>query len=196
MSAPQETVEPTMSEDPRTLVDTGLAASMANRPQQALRLLMRATEVAPGWALPHFLLGSELAAQGQMPAAEAALAQAVLIDPAMHLARYQLGLLQFSSGRATAALVTWQPLSLQEGLQGLPAFVRGFAAMAHDAFDEAHGHFCAGLEDPEVNAAVAGDIRKVLTELDTLSQPRQAAQPELNPTGHVLVAAYDKNRLH
>lgn len=189
------------AEDPRTLLDMGIAASMASRPAQALRLFERAAAAAPAWALPHFLLGSEYAAQSEVAKAEAALANAVLLDPGMHLARYQLGLLQFSSGRAAAALVTWQPLADQEGLQGLPAFVRGFAALAQDDFADAQHQFQDGLAESGVNAAVAGDIRKVQADVQALLARQSAPAPavqhaEPQPASHVLVAAYDKYRLH
>ncbi|MBA2675085.1 hypothetical protein [Ramlibacter sp.] len=190
------------AEDPRTLLDMGIAASMADRPAQALALFAQAAAAAPTWALPHFLLGSEYAAQSDIGNAEAALANAVLLDPELHIARYQLGLLQFSSGRAAAALVTWQPLSALEGLQGLPAFVRGFAAMAQDDFAGAKQHFHAGLAQADINAAVAGDIRKVLADVEALRVPGVASAPapvqpaEISSTAHVLVSAYDKYKLH
>ena len=186
------------AEDPRTLLDMGIAASMANRPAQALRLFAQAAAAAPAWALPHFLLGSEYAAQSDVAKAETALANAVLLDPELHIARYQLGLLQFSSGRAAAALVTWQPLAGSEGLQGLPAFVRGFAALAQDDFAAAQQCFEEGLAQPDTNAAVAGDIHKVLADLQTLLAPKAEAvqQTQLHPASHVLVAAYDRYKLH
>ncbi|MES2939286.1 MAG: hypothetical protein V4864_16485 [Pseudomonadota bacterium] len=187
------------AEDPRTLLDMGIAASMADRPAQALQLFERAAAAAPAWALPHFLLGSEYAAQNDIAKAETALANAVLLDPELHIARYQLGLLQFSASRAAAALVTWQPLAGQQGLQGLPAFVRGFAAMAQDDFTTAQQHFHDGLAEPDLNTAVAGDIHKVLADLQVLLAPEArppVQQAELQPASHVLVAAYDKYKLH
>ena len=92
------------------MLQAGLAASQANDPQRALQLFAQASAARPASGVPHFLAGSEYAALGQMEQAEAELANAVLLAPAFHIARYQLGLLQFSSGRAATALVTWEPL--------------------------------------------------------------------------------------
>jgi tetratricopeptide (TPR) repeat protein len=158
----------------RSLLDAGIAASQSNDSVRALGLFAQASEALPEWALPHFLIGSEYAAMGQWEKAEAELANAVLLGPDLHLARYQLGLLQFSSGRAAAALVTWQSLVDLPKEPYLSDFVRGFAALARDAFAEAISNFERGLAQPSVNVAVAGDIRKVLEKLQTTATPAQA----------------------
>ena len=183
---------------PEALLEAGLTASQANDVDHALDYFARASAAAPAWAIPHFLIGSEYAAQGQMDKAEAAIANAVLLDPGLHIARYQLGLLQFSSGRAAAALVTWQPIMQLQGEQGLPHFVRGFAALAQDRIDEAKEHFAVGLTVPEVNPAVASDIQKVLTGLAALNQgpTDKAAQSPNESSAHVLVSTYSKYSLH
>ncbi len=182
---------------PQAFLQAGLAASQANEPAQALACFERASAAAPAWAMPQFLIGSEYAALGEMDRAEAAIANAVLLDPTLHIARYQLGLLQYSSGRAAAALVTWQPL-LAENEPGLPDLVRGFAALAQDQLDQARRHFMAGLATTDLNPSVAGDVRKVLAGLantgDDASSDPVPAQPGSTP--HVLLSAYDKYRLH
>ena len=184
--------------NPQALLEAGLAASQANDVGLALDYFERAGDAAPGWAIPHFLIGSEYAAQGQMDKAEAAIANSVLLDPGLHIARYQLGLLQFSSGRAAAALVTWQPIMQLQGEQGLPDFVRGFAALAQDQIDEAKAYFAAGLAVPDVNPAVAGDIQKILGGLAGLGKDPagEPAQSPNEPSAHVLVSSYNKYSLH
>ena len=66
---------------------------------------------------------------------------------------------------------------------GLAEFVRGFSALASDDFDQATRLFEAGLAQPGVNPAVAGDVQKVLAEM-----PR----PEAPAAAHVLVANYGR----
>lgn len=187
-----------ISNDPQALLQAGLTASQANRVAEALTLFQEASIAAPAWAIPHFLIGSEYAAQGDMEKAEAAIANAVLLDPGLHIARYQLGLLQFSSGRAAAALVTWQPITELQGEQGLSDFVRGFAAMAQDNLDEARSYFASGLAAPDLNPAVASDIHKVIAGMDNLNNPGQGevSPTTAQPSAHVLVSTYDKYRLH
>jgi tetratricopeptide (TPR) repeat protein len=92
------------------LLEQGLAASQANDSVRALDLFAQASAAAPTAGLPHFLMASEWASLGEIEKAEAAFANAVLLAPDLTIAHYQLGLLQFSSGRAALALVIWQPL--------------------------------------------------------------------------------------
>jgi len=187
-----------MADSPESLLQSALSASQANDVEQAIDYFERASAAAPGWAIPQFLLGSEHAARGALDKAEAAMANAVLLDPGLAIARYQLGLLQYSSGRAAVALVTWNPLLNSAVEEGLAHFVRGFAALAQDQLAEAQAHFSAGLEAPAINPAVAGDIRKVLAGLANLSggagDASTAAPAESQ--AHVLVSAYAKYKMH
>jgi hypothetical protein len=170
------------------LISDGLAASSDNRSEAAIDLFARASELRPGSGIPHFLIGSEHAAAGNLQAAEPAFANAVLLAPGFDLARYQLGLLQFSAGRAAVALVTWQPLSGLGTQASVGQFVRAFAALAQDGLQEALALFEAGLACDDLNTAVASDIRKVTAGLRALlSSPEHGAQP---PEAHVLLAAY------
>ncbi|RYF70047.1 MAG: hypothetical protein EOO22_15055, partial [Comamonadaceae bacterium] len=153
-----------MHSDPRfeTLVAEGLAASGHGRTEDALRLFGEAAAVEPDSGVPHFLIGSEHASCGNIDAAERAFANAVLLAPEFLLARYQLGLLQFSSARAAVALLTWDRLLELPPEHPLPHFVHGFAARARDEFPQALVHFRDGLARPEDNPAVFADIRQVV----------------------------------
>jgi tetratricopeptide (TPR) repeat protein len=175
----------------RALLEQGLQASREQRGQAAIELFALASDLSPGEGMPHFLMASEHAAEGRIEAAERAFANAVLLAPAFHLARYQLGLLQFSSERAGAALVTWQPLlDLPEG-QPLGHFVRGFAALARDGFEAALQQFQRGLAHSEGQPALAGDIERVVAAVQRLLPPTGAAPalPE-SAADHVLVSGY------
>jgi tetratricopeptide (TPR) repeat protein len=183
-----------MNQDPHFegLIADGLAASRENRTQAALLLFAQASTLAPSSGIPHFLIGSEHAAAGNMEAAEAALANAVLLSPEFVLARYQLGLLQFSSDRAAVALVTWQPLmSLKDDPFG--HLVRGFAALAQDHFEEALQHYRAGLSCSEINPAIAADIRQVADAVERLLQ--RGGQASAGSASHVLLTGYGR-RVH
>lgn len=175
------------------LINDGIAASRDNRVQAALALFAQASELVPESGIPHFLIGSEHAAAGDIPAAETAFANAVLLSPEFVLARYQLGLLQFSSERAAMALVTWQPLFRLPEQESLGHFVRGFAALAQDQFDEALRHYRSGLACEGTNPSVATDIARVVEAVEGLS--RRAGSPAPTPDSqHVLLAGYA--RLH
>jgi tetratricopeptide (TPR) repeat protein len=143
-------------------------------------------------AREHFLHASELASAGEVDRAETSFANAVLLAPAWSIARYQLGLLQFSSGRAAAALVTWGPLVELPDADPLSHFVRGFAALASDSFDEAKRHFHTGLACDIDNVALAGDIEKVLAQLDAVAHAPAQAQPAAPDVPHVLLSNYGR----
>ncbi|MNV17570.1 Tetratricopeptide repeat protein [compost metagenome] len=179
-----------------TLMSQGIAASQANDGVQAIDLFQKASAADPGSSLPQFLLGAELATLGQMELAEAAFANATLLAPGFAMARYQLGLLQFSSGRAATALITWQPLLGLPDTDPLPHFVNGFAALAQDRFEEALQHYQKGLVLNTTNDALSGDIEKVIAGIKALSSTHTAADDQDRPTdstdNHVLLANYQQ----
>jgi tetratricopeptide (TPR) repeat protein len=181
-----------MNTDPNfdQLIADGVAASREGRTEAALTLFAEAGALAPASGLPHFLIASEHASAGQMDAAEAAFANAVLLAPGFTLARYQLGLLQFSSQRAAVALLTWQPLFELPEADPLVHFVRGFAALAQDHFDEALGHYRAGMERNTTNPALSADIAKVVEQVERLLAAAQ--EPQESPASHVLLSGYGR----
>ena len=167
----------------------GLAASKEGRLDAALSLFAQASDADPSSGVPHFLIGSEHAAAGDFPAAELAFARAVLLAPDFPLARYQLGLLQFTSQRAPVALLTWEPLLSLPVTDALPHFVRGFTALAADAFDEALGHYRTGLACNPPNPALCSDILQLVDAIEKLRQKGDAPQEE-ESAQHVLLSAY------
>ncbi len=181
-------------------LDNAIAASTRGDSDQAIALLLQAIHEQPESGLPHFLLGAEYASLGRMDLAEQGFSNAVLLAPGLVVARYQLGLLQFSSGRASAALLTWQPLLALEDESPLPHWIRGFAALAGDSFDTARACFQAGLVRNADHPPMSADIRKVLAEMDALSQGAQAMpvaaptllapQPDEDESSHVLLSNY------
>lgn len=179
------------------LMSQGMAASQANDGAQAVEWFRKASAAEPAAGLPQFLLGAELASMGNMDQAEAAFSNATRLAPDFPMARYQLGLLQFSSGRAAIALLTWQPLLQLPDSDPLPHFVNGFAALAHDRFDEALRHYEQGLALNTTNNALSADIEKVIAGIKALA-PNAALAAE-NPgelaaesDTHVLLANYQQ----
>ena len=122
----------------------------------------------PSSPIPHFLAGAEYAQAGWIAEAEASYATAVQLSPGFDIARYQLGLLQFTSGRAAVAQVTWEPLfALREG-HYLRCFVEGFAALAADRFEAALALYSAGMQANRANPPMNADIAKVIAGIKVL----------------------------
>ncbi|MFS2205188.1 hypothetical protein [Variovorax sp. Varisp36] len=178
------------------LMAVAMAASRADEANRAIEGFQRASAVQPNAALPQFMLGAEFAALGDMSQAETAFANATRLAPDFPMARYQLGLLQFSSGRAAVALLTWQPLLELPQTDPLPHFIQGFAALAQDQFDEALAHYEHGLTLNTTNAALSGDIQKVIDGIRSLKHSTvpsdSAADVPEDSSAHILLANYQQ----
>jgi len=175
------------------LLDAGISASRLNDIEAAVRLFADACAAFPTDARPQFLMGSELAAAGRIDEAEAALANAVLLAPDFHIARYQLGLLQFSAARVAAALVTWAPLAALNEDSPLRHFVQGCATLAQDDLVCARARFEAGLSLDGEKSPAAADVEKVLRALPHASGDApspQLAREETSGRLHVLISNY------
>lgn len=180
-----------------SILQDAMSASAQGDSTTAFDLLSQAASELPNSGIPHLLMGAEYAKLGEIDKAEAGFANALLLEPGLLIARYQLGLLQLSSARPAIALVTWQPLLQLDDSSPLPHFVRGFEALAHDQFAEARGHFEAGLVRNVDNAALSQDIRKVLEGMDAVQvpqgQPLTESEPEAAEANfHFLLSNYQQ----
>lgn len=176
----------------RTTLDQALQASATGDSALAMRLFMQAIDEQPSSPDAYFLLGSECAAAGDMALAEQHFSTALLLNPQWHVARYQLGLLQFGDGRLSAAFLTWQPLAALEASSPLPHWIRGFAALARDEFAAARQSFELGLACRQDNPAMSADVLRILAAL-----PQQAASLESPASleadvSHVLLSNYQQ----
>ncbi len=149
------------------LIQHGLAASRSGDTDQALQWFRAACERDPKAGVPHFLIGAELAQTGDIGGAEAAYSTAVLLSPGFDMARFQLGLLQFTSGRVASALLTWQPLFGLPQTVALQRIVSGFAALAADEFDQAIALLRAGIELNRDNDALSADLSKLIARIES-----------------------------
>ena len=182
-----------------------MAASAEGNSEAALLLFEQAAAASPDSGVPHFLMGAEYASLGDLDKAEAGFANAILLSPALVIARYQLGLLQFSSARVAMALITWQPLLELEDDSPLPFLVQGFSALAQDHFNEARLLFEAGIARNLDNPPLSEDIQKVLLEigLQTRIPDAEAGSPSSNQaemqdhdgSSHILLSNYQQQGL-
>jgi Flp pilus assembly protein TadD len=147
-------------------LELGLAASVEQRPAAALAHFAQASALAPASGVPHLLMGAEHACRGDLALAEVAYAQALWLAPGLHLARYQLGLMQFGAQRTSAAVATWQPLLALCDSEPLGHFVRGFAALVDDDYAAAVRHFRRGLALSRDQAAAALGVGTVVEAIE------------------------------
>lgn len=182
-----------------SLMQAGLHASEQDDTDAAVGAWQSAAGMNPASALPHFLTGAEYAQAKRLAEAEAAFANAVLLAPEFETARYQLGLLQYTSGRAAVAHVTWEPLFRLPEAHPVRSFVLGFAALARDDFDQALMHFAAGVAANQASPPMNADIRHVIAAIhgrqgNALASARPTAPA--SETTHVLLAGYRQSSVH
>ncbi|MFZ6781033.1 hypothetical protein ACO0LD_29715 [Undibacterium sp. Ji83W] len=152
------------------VLQEALRVSQANDGPAAISLFQQALTLNPQSAATYCLLGAEYITLGQIAESEAAYANALVLAPDFHVARFQLGLLQFTSARVAVALLTWQPLLALGDDKALKLFVMGFAHMAQDEFETAVNYFERGIvlnaDIPPLNI----DIQRVISEIRSLQE--------------------------
>lgn len=161
----------------------------------AIAALEQASQFAPDAATPSFLLGAEYARLGRVAEAEHAFTVAVVQDPSLHVARFQLGLLHLTSGKPAHAVLAWQGLDPLPTTHALRFFTRGLTALAQDCFDEARAELERGIAANSENPALNVDMRMVLEKIAT---PQQNAAPstDAGAEDHFLVSTYGRSTLH
>lgn len=191
------------SSQAESLLQQGIEASLNNDQPLAIKYFQLCAQAAPQAAQPHFLLASEFAASGQIDKAEQSFTNAVLLAPDVSLYRYQLGLLQFSSNRVSAALLTWSPLLELEHDSPYPNFVLGFIELSQDHFAHAREHFERGIAQNDLIPALSDDIEKILQGIDAAQSLEVRQEPESTEVtdddapNHLFLSNYQQEgRLH
>jgi tetratricopeptide (TPR) repeat protein len=123
----------------------------------------------------HFLRGSVLASLKRYDEAMRAMQQAIDITPDFAIARFQLGLLQLTSGLAAPALSTWGPLALLPDDHYLSFFVRGLQHMIRDEFDKAADLLRNGIDKNSENEPLNRDMRMLIERMPDAAEAKQDA---------------------
>lgn len=123
----------------------------------------------------HFLRGSILASIGRSIEALPALRKAVELAPDFHIARFQLGFFQLTSGEAANALGTWGSLALLPEAHYLRAFVAGLTYLIRDEFDQACAHLRSGIAANEENPPLNRDMQLILDQVDSFGSASSAS---------------------
>lgn len=114
----------------------------------------------------HFLKGSVLAGLQRYDEGRAAMARSIEIAPDFALARFQLGFLDLTSGRAVDALGVWQKLGELPEREPLRIFAEGLANLAGDNFAEAVRLLRFGMELNTENPLINADMQLILDEIE------------------------------
>lgn len=177
--------------------------------QSTAKLTPLAAQYPNDARLPLLLAGAHAQA-GQMDLAEAAFLSALQCDADCAIARFQLGLLQFTSARPAVASVTWAPLAELPPDDPLRLLTTGLEYLAKNNFPEAIHALELGIAKNTDNVPLNHDMQKILRavkELRLLNQGAvhapmpeplakqlsgQAATVVEEASEHFLVSAYRK----
>jgi tetratricopeptide (TPR) repeat protein len=162
----------------------------------ARRLLEEAGRTHPADPRPLLLLAAELVHDKELDRAEAAYTAALQCAPDFAIARFQLGLLQLTSGRPAVAQATWAPLELLEDGHPLRLFKTGLELLAQDRFAEARGFLERGIAANHENPPLNRDMQMVLEGIGRLEADagEPPASSDSATEGHVLVSSYRNTR--
>ncbi len=161
-------------------------------PHLAIQLLANAADAHPTDARPLLLLAAEFAEHRDFDRAEAAYVAALQRSPEFDIARFQLGLLQFTSGRPAVAMMTWGPLDALDEQNPIFEFKRCFEHLALNDLESARNSLQKGIAANTSNAPLNRDMQVVLDRIIREQQGAHESETSAPATAdsHFLVSAY------
>lgn len=174
--------------DQTTLLQRAADAGAGQDAAAALAYLQEAVSRADAGAAAHFLLGAEYAQTGLYERAVTHMEAAVARDPALAVARLQLGLLLLSCGAAARAWDCLQPLQERGGDDALALFGQGLSHLIQDRLADAAHCLRLGMACNDGNAALNADMQKIVAAIGRLAP--DDAVPDAR---HILLAVYAGN---
>jgi Flp pilus assembly protein TadD len=173
------------------LLNHAMQAAAGDRLGEANNHLQAAMELQPQSPVPYFLMGANFAQKGMNDQAEAAWVACLSRAPAFGVARFQLGLLQLTSGRPASAQATWEPLLSLPADHYLKSFVLGFVAILRGEKDEAERCIGEGIRQNRENPPLNQDMEALLGRLSSDIPPVEALA-DSPASSHFLMSAYNK----
>lgn len=162
---------------------------------QGLAATDRLLQTYPRDARLHFLRGSLLAGLKRYDEARQAMGAAVEIAPAYAIARFQLGLLELTSGDAVASEATWAPLQTLPEDNSLRLFSSGLGYLIRDDWAPAIALLKEGIARNSENPALSRDMQMMIDEAQKkLDEQGQAAEP--TSAAQLLLQQYGKETKH
>jgi tetratricopeptide (TPR) repeat protein len=127
-----------------------------------LQRLRAAIVREPANAELRYLLGAELAQRHEYPEAVAAMHSALDINPKLHFARLQLGLLYLNMSQPDHSLAVWAPLEELDETAALKAFKRGLEALIRDDFPACIVYLQQGIDLNKHNTTLNDDMSQLI----------------------------------
>lgn len=137
----------------------------------------------------HFLYGSLLAAEGRYEEARMSMRRSVELAPDYEIARFQLGLLELSSGDAAAADLTLDPLADSHSEAALPLFARGLRHLARDELAAAADLLRRGIARNHDHPLVSRDMELIIARIEEGGTGRDESGEPVS-AAHLLLQEY------
>jgi len=139
----------------------------------------------------HYLLGADYAQTGEYDRAISEIALALELDPNLHTARFQLGLLHLTLGQPDTSLAVWAPLESQPD-EALRRFKRGLEALIHNDAAACLAELEVGIALNTSNAPLNGDMQMMIAKVrEHFEQP--APGPAEDQPIRTDFSAYESN---
>lgn len=187
--------------DSEELLHLALVASKQDKHEESISLLKRAQNKAPKEGKIYYMLGAEHAQIGLYDRAAEEMTKAVALDPQLHTASFQLGLLHITSGRIEAATQAWLALDALSDENPLFLFKTGMLHLVRDEFEKCATLLKKGIELNKSNESLNSDMQRILIDVEkhlgTMKTPAgkpPASKPNGSAAKHVLLSAYRQNK--
>jgi tetratricopeptide (TPR) repeat protein len=109
-----------------------------------------------------YAFGAQLAQNGQYDQAAQEITTALQLQPALHTARFQLGLLYLTQAKPAEAVAAWAPLEALDDRASLKHFKRGLEALIRDDFPVCIEFLERGIALNDTNPALNGDMSLII----------------------------------
>ena len=200
------TTNPSLLLDGPELLHLALEASGRNDHGSAIAYLKQALDLPEGstatsgdYAKYLYMLGAEYAQIGMMDRAAEHMAQALDMDPALHTARFQLGLLHITCNQPAQALSVLAPLEKLPDTEAFHHFGTGLQLLLQDKLTACSEALQRGIElnsaSPVPNLALNADMNKLIANIAQYGDGAQtaAAMGQPNVETGFLMSAYNRS---
>lgn len=167
--------------------------------KQALDLPAGGAATSSDYAKYSYMLGAEYAQIAMMDRAAEYMGQAIALDPDLHTARFQLGLLHITCGQPAQALSVLAPLEKLPEASAFHHFGKGLQHLIQDQFTPCRDALLKGIElnsaSAVPNLALNADMQKLLSAMDEFKDGTQtvAAMGNPNVEAGFAMSAYNRS---
>jgi tetratricopeptide (TPR) repeat protein len=128
-----------------------------------------------------YLLGAEMAQQKDYDGAVMEMSAALALNPLLHVARFQLGLLHLTMARADHALAVLAPLESLDDTSALKQFKRGLEALIRDDFANCIMHLREGIALNKENEPLNRDMTMLMERVSDVAATAAPLTPQPTP---------------